>query len=57
MENETWLGQIRHGSAWLDYARGTEAQSRLWQQADPTNRQVVDWIDKGKVLVPAQEAK
>lgn len=50
---ETWLGQIFHEGQWLDYARGFEAPSRRWQAEDPTNRRVVDWIDKKKILVPA----
>lgn len=53
---ETCVGQILHEGQWLDYARGTERESRLWQLRDPENRRVVDWIDKRKVLIPAKPA-
>jgi hypothetical protein len=50
--NETWLGQILLDGKWVDYARGTEGQSRLWQAGSPATRRVVDWIHKDQVLVP-----
>lgn len=53
---ETWLGQILVDGKWLDYARGTEKASRSWQALDPTNRRVVDWINKGKILIAARDA-
>jgi hypothetical protein len=49
--SEEFLGQIRHEGAWLDYARGTEAAAREWQQQDPANRRVVDWIYKENVII------
>ena len=54
---ETYLGQIRHEGRWLDYARGTEEASRTWQEQEPTDRRVVDWIDKDRVLIPARCAE
>ena len=48
---EEFLGQILVDGQWVDYARGHEAESRLWQQADPKHRRVVDWINKSKVIV------
>lgn len=54
MEYETWLGQILIDGVWTDYARGHEAASRQWQEEDPTERRVVDWIHKDKILVAAE---
>lgn len=51
-ETESWLGQTLIDGEWLDFARGTERASRCWQAERPTERRVVDWIDKGKVLIP-----
>ena len=53
MQDETYLGQIRHEGKWLDYARGTEASARSWQAEEPSDRRVVDWIKKEQVLIPA----
>lgn len=50
---ETFLGQIRHEGTWLDYSRGQEAEARRWQEQEPSDRRVVDWIYKERVLVPA----
>lgn len=49
-EQETYLGQIKIDGRWMDYARGNEAETRTWQQADPANRRVVDWIYKEKII-------
>jgi hypothetical protein len=54
MAQESWLGQIRVDGKWVDFARGFEGESRRWQAGDPTNRRVVDWIDKAKILIEAQ---
>jgi len=51
---ETHLGQILVDGQWVDYARGHEKESRLWQRRDPHNRRVVDWIDKRKVIIPVK---
>lgn len=48
---ETFLGQILVDGQWVDYARGTEKESRLWQARDPKNRRVVDWIRKTQVII------
>lgn len=52
-EPETYLGQIKVDGRWVDYARGHEAPSRTWQEAEPGIRRVVDWIS-GEVLIPAE---
>lgn len=57
MEQETCLGQILIDGKWLDYARGTELEARIWQLGDPKRRRVVDWIDKDRVIVPNTEGK
>lgn len=49
---EEFLGQLRTPTGWTDYARGHEAPSRRWQEQDPGNRRVVDWISK-EILIPA----
>lgn len=49
-EQETFLGQIKINGKWEDYARGTRAKAWNWQQADPANRRVVDWIYKDKII-------
>ena len=51
-KQESWLGQIKTGGAWMDYSRGVEFDARVWQGKDPANRRVVDWIS-GEVLVEA----
>lgn len=56
MEPESFLGQILVDGTWLDYARGSEEDSRRWQQGDPTRRRVVDWIYTDRVIIPASTA-
>lgn len=55
---EEFLGQIRndgspelaHCGEWVDYARGTEKAALRWYEESPSDRRVVDWIDKGRVI-------
>lgn len=50
---EEFLGQILRDGVWLDYARGTQKAALEWYEESPSDRRVVDWIDKQRVIFGA----